>query len=574
MHKSKKKQPVKKKPEVIVISDDSGDSGEEIPDDRNAGPEPDDAMSEDPAADDGDEAEDADESFENELPSDDLLQLHAELPLTDLSVLRQVVERNRAAVKKVVAALDDGSGGDDLRIARDLVEGLRGVLPDPPYDFLLTADPEDADLWALIARAFSVKATDPIEILAEIAASAKWVPDLPTFPGQVEAIEAACERVRGKGFLLTRLRPMMNELVEEGAFARWPAMRAANRKNVPKHADWGQIRTLTQKWVAALMEHQKKNVLGTTYPDQLAVMAADPSLADDRSMDRLADMIYCQNRDRVCVAVLRKGRDLAVFANNGTATMGVSVARLLEMSRLPAERQNAAVEELAKTMYTTSSKADGEYVKIHRRLVKTLAYLKELEQKHGRLRVRAYANQDKEVEGVHAEMLAATVAETTGSDALGISKACCLQCYLTLTKGLPDRFTRPLATHQNAYPGTPGALISDPEVLIRLLDLDAQPPHLPGDAAARLKTAIRSGPISAAVGAFIGFQTKGAETGYLSSEEEGDLPEVDADDVAYTNYLSREEALQKTKRPAAAPPAATPQKKLKTAVTVPKPVHK
>ncbi|WP_062443747.1 hypothetical protein [Herbidospora daliensis] len=573
MHKSKKKQPAKKQPEIIVISDDSGDSIEEVSDDQNDEPEPDDAMSEDHAAEDGDGDENGDEDSGHGIPAENLLLLHAEVPLRDMSVLRGIVERHRETVKTVVDALDDGADTDELRLGRALLDDIRRVLPDPPYDFLLTADPEDADFWALVARAFSVKATDPIEILAEIAASAKWVPSLPTFPGQVEAIEAACERLRGKGFLLTKLRPMMNEIVEEGAFAQWPAMRAANRKNLPKHADWGKIKTLTQQWVAALMEHQKK-ALGATYPQQLAAMAADPGLADDRSMDRLADMIYCQNRDRVCVSVLRKGRDLAVFANNGTSTMGVSVARLLQMSRLPAERQNVAVEELTKTIYATSSKTDGEYVKIHRRLVKTLAYLKELEHKHGRLHVRAFVNHDKESEGVHAEMLAATVAETTGSDALGISKACCLQCYLTLTKGLPDRFARPLATHQNAYPGTPGALISDPEVLIRLLDLDAVPPHLPGDAATRLKTAIRSGPISAAVGAFIGFQTKGAETDYLSSEEESHLPEVDADDVAYTNYLSREEALQKTKRPVTATPAPTPKKKLKTAVTVPKPVQK
>lgn len=557
---TKPKPPAKKQPEIIIIPDDSGESVEDPTDERNDDPGPDDAMSEDDAT----TPEEADEDSGDDLPAEDLLLLHAEIPLRDLPALRGIVERHREAVRKVVAALDDGAGTDERRIGRDLLDDVRRVLPDPPYDLLLTADADDADFWALVARAYTVRAADPIGILAEIAAAVKWVPDSPAFPSQLKAIEDACERKRGKGFLLTTLRPMVDEIADDSAFAQWPAMRAANRKNIPKFADWGKVKSLADQWMAALIDHQKKNELGGAYPQQLADMAADPSLADDRSMDRLADMIYCQNRERICVSVLRKGRDLAVFANDGTPTMGVSVARLLQISRLPAERQNAAVEELTQRMFATSSKADGEYVKIHRRLVKTLAYLKELEHEHGRLRVRPFANHDTEVEGVHAEMLAATVAETTGSDALGISKACCLQCWLTLGKGMPDRFDRPLATHQNAYPGTPGALISDPEVLIRLLDLDAAPPHLPGDAAARLKTAIRSGPISAVVGAFIGFRTKGAETDYLSSEDEGHLPEVDADDVAYQNYLSREEALQKTKRPAATPAVKPPvQKKTK-----------
>ncbi|GAB1817103.1 apurinic/apyrimidinic endonuclease family protein [Herbidospora sp. RD11066] len=488
-----------------------------------------------------------------------LMLVQKEVPFTGLGHLREFVTRERGAVQSLLAALTTGTAAE-RQVAKMLVDEARKVIPDPPIDLALADDGTEADFWALAGRALNVAAVEPIAILAEIAAMSAWLKTPEGTPGVTATIHNAVGQARGKKFVVEVFRPMVQGLLDQSPFRQVPTARPASMRNEPVRPNYKGVQKLAGDWIAAMVGNLKQGELGDSYPEQLKQMAKRKDLAGDRSMDRLADMVYCLGRGRICVAILRRGRDIGVFANTSSDKMGLDFDRLLQASRLSGERRNTAINDLVREMLVPGRDQPQDYADIRNRLVKALDYLAELEATHGRLRTNAFKNT---VRDMHAEMQAAAVAENSGSDALGISKACCLTCWIILTQGKPELFGRTFATHLQSYPWPPGQMVADPDVLIKILDLDADPPHLPGDAAALLRAAIKTGPKGAVLLALYQIASKGGDTGYLSSGDEADTVDIDPHAVAYQAYLD-EKGLAKTKRKEAPVVVTPPTKKPKT----------
>ncbi len=129
--------------------------------------------------------------------------------------------------------------------------------------------------------------------------------------------------------------------------------------------------------------------------------------------------------------------------------LGVSFDRLLTASCLTGEAREQAIAELMPPSCSRGARTGPASTRPRRRLLKTLDYLAETESAHGRMRVKVI---EPKYPGIHAEMQAATVAKAMpgGGGKLGISKICCLQCYVMLAKGDP-RAVRPDTGHPHEH---------------------------------------------------------------------------------------------------------------------------
>lgn len=441
---------------------------------------------------------------------------------------------------EAVAALLDPPDGEG---AKALAEAARRVVPDLPHE-LFVAGLGGPLLWRVIGRALNLRSTQPVEMYAEAAACVLDVPAGKDRPAPIEAINQAVIAAEGDTWFRSGFQEMVAKHTAQGVYAKPARVRAAPVKNVGGHAGWWDYQKAAKRHIKALFQRRRQE-LAPGYQKTLADMAKDPTLKDDRRRDRLADMLFCLDPERFCVATLQEGRDIALFANHNASMLGVSFDRLLTASRLTGAARDQAVAELMPFLLQ-GSKDRAKFDKTHRRLLKTLDYLAETESAHGRMRVKVITPEEA---GIHAEMQAATVAKAMpgGGGRLGISKMCCLQCWVTLTKGDPKLFDRALVTHTNTYRWPPPALLNDPEVLWRLFDLDAAEPYSSGDDTALIKKAIQQGATSALVNAYHYWKDAAADTGYLSSGDEGEDAGDDPHAAAYQDYLSREEALTKKK---------------------------
>ncbi|GLX94807.1 hypothetical protein [Herbidospora sp. NBRC 101105] len=504
------------------------------------------------------ESIDEDDSADDD-PAPTYEELDQSIPFFDVDHLWKFAGLHGDLVKRLLAGHDDPSSRDHQAALR-LVAAARAVVPDPPLQPFRDGR-EGAEFWQLVGKALRVGGADPVGVLAELAAAWAYVPETPKEPAPHAAISLAVRQVKGEEFRAKQFVPMVQELVKKGPFFGRPHVKVARTKQSATETDWKKVRSIARGWVRGVITARTNGLKG--YEETLSTMVKNQDLKEDRARDRLADMIYCLGRTRVCVAILHQGNEIALFANSGDKTMAVSLERLLKASRLTGPAQSAAVDDLLTFMYPNKKAPQDEFAQTRRRLVKTLAYLAELESRHGRIRPVPVPT---EVEGMHAEMQAATVARKKPGGKLGISKLCCVKCWLALTAGLPGLFDRPLATHKNSYPWPPPQFLEEPEVLARLLDLHTDKPYLGVEDTKRLREELEERSHSAVVNAFELFSSvTNEDVGYLSSGDEG-AGEPDAHTAAYQRYLSRDEPLNKNKRDATTPqttvvPQAKKQKK-------------
>jgi hypothetical protein len=260
------------------------------------------------------------------------------------------------------------------------------------------------------------------------------------------------------------------------------------------------------------------------------------------------------------VAALQHGREIGLFANEPDEALAEDLERLLDASRAVGDRaeelQNAIIETMKQRFKRSGSKLTHvAHSRAQDRVRKTIAFLRDLEARHGRLRVVPYA----QGLAVHAEMHALTVAVDHPGAALGVSKLCCLQCWLTLTateaawpaNAGPLFLSRTPATHLTAYQWWPApSLAAHEAVLANLFRIDPDGRYDDPDTA-MLRTAIATPELrSALVNVVSKFERSGEPTDLASSQESPPpLPSFprrtaaeEAEEADYERYLSDEPA--------------------------------
>ncbi|GAA0991916.1 hypothetical protein GCM10009555_080090 [Acrocarpospora macrocephala] len=156
--------------------------------------------------------------------------------------------------------------------------------------------------------------------------------------------------------------------------------------------------------------------------------------------------------------------------------MGRDLEALLHASRAVGAEARRRIAKLAGQMGGRGGKGKLGKRSIERdrqRLVKTVAFLRILEQRFGRIRVVPYvydvpeAGSGNDME-VHAEMVALAIGRRHPGAGLGVGKLCCFKCWLAL-QAWPNAFRRNrFATHMKTYPWPPPQFLTEPGELLKL----------------------------------------------------------------------------------------------------------
>ncbi len=105
----------------------------------------------------------------------------------------------------------------------------------------------------------------------------------------------------GAEWFRTGFQEMVAKHAAQSVYAKPAPVHAAPVGNVGNHDGWKFYQQAAKRHIKALFQRRKKEV-GADYHKTLAEMAKIPGLKDDRRRDRLADMLFCLDQDRVCVA--------------------------------------------------------------------------------------------------------------------------------------------------------------------------------------------------------------------------------------------------------------------------------
>src|SRR5262245_27558886 len=120
----------------------------------------------------------------------------------------------------------------------------------------------------------------------------------------------------------------------------------------------------------------------------LEAVAKDQALKDDRARDRLADALTRFAGARTCVAIVQYGREIGVFANKPDDLMRKDVEDLLGISRATGHEAEKRYKAFLAEMKRRRGR-DFETREL-KRIQKTIAFLRDLERQHQRLRVVGY----------------------------------------------------------------------------------------------------------------------------------------------------------------------------------------
>lgn len=417
--------------------------------------------------------------------------------------------------------------------------------------------PLHSELWQAIGLAVGLLGAGPGEILARLAAQNEWLTDA-DLREEIGGLAPDAERrealLRDFDLAATEVNPLLHLDTGTLSFAMPnESTRGLSAAKVEK------IRDAVHKRLAAKMSTIKNEIIhaggsrkgwSEKYRRRIAT---NQNLALQRALDRLAWVLAHLNDTRECVAVAHTEGELHIWANNPDDRMGQDLKRLVEVGR---SQDEAEVEDFTETLdelwaLLRSSDLDdrsgsgGDLHMAERRLLKAINFLADLQRKWTELKVSAHEetyNLDGADRRVHTEMQAATQllqnrerARTEASRetlhlldtiviAIGISKLCCLKCYLGILamrgEGIQFGVT---GTHLTTYAWPVSPALVAPALLKAILGVPDDPEEKADiDLATAIDDKLQRRAVIKAIESFDHAGAMG-ETGYVSSEDEEGL---------------------------------------------------
>jgi hypothetical protein len=504
--------------------------------------------------------------------------LEQHLVFTGLEHFAAFTHGNPALATELLDALGDPRSADH-ELAQRWIARVRRVVPDTLPELVAHA-PGSPALWRVIGKALRLTETDPAGILAEMywtkSRNPRWNRQ---FDGNAMA-GALRDKNLSQGFDDALAAYTARQKLPDSA-----PVQLASIRNDAHHRDWTNTRRAATGYLNGLAKRLRSGITEEhgTHEQWLAELARDPAQSGDRALDRLANAIAVLNGTRKCVAVLRNGREIGICANKADNSMAQDMEDLLAASRAvgsEAERRTqAVVDKMAKRHQVAGPNLTPvEFKRGEIRLRKAIAFLRTLEEQHGRIRVVPYSAgvQDE----VHAEMHALTIAADHPGAVLGVSRLCCLKCWQTLNEVKPDIFRRTVATHATAYPWPFPSLLADAPSLAALFRIDLHATYQNGSLEQRMQQAINTPSLwSALINAYSYVTGAGSRTDYASSQEEPEGPPPSPrppDDEAegeaeYDVYLGSDAVLTRAEQQAARGDADVPRPAAKTKRDQPRP---
>ncbi|MGW4642313.1 hypothetical protein ACWEN6_27625 [Sphaerisporangium sp. NPDC004334] len=449
---------------------------------------------------------------------------------------------------------------------------VRGVVPgsSPLYVLSVAREmpaPADPQLWRDIGRFLQVAYTDMPEIVAELA----WQ------RGEADD-EAILHEVR---FLAAEAGADPDEVLiryENIAVSANPLTLLKGAGTAPAEVEAGRVSGPEERRIAKAVQErlrlrhaaQAKEAAaaggGKEYRAELLKGKKNkrkPSTPEQRSLDRLAWVLQHLQDSRECVAVASAGNELRLWANTPDDEMARDLNDLLEVARAQTAGAEEDLNDLLQSMWNLLRQSgldvrDGEptlqqWKVAERRLRKTITFLAALEATWGKIQTSAQTLQflDGKVHAevqfaddllrLRAELRAkmATLPEDQRAAyqerlrlidearvAVGISKLCCLKCYLAINAVISvEKLSITISgTHYRTYDWPMPASLASSEPLLRAyLGLPTVPETAEDRVlAAALKDPAKRAVIVKAINTYIvdGYLTP---NGYISSEDEEGL---------------------------------------------------
>ncbi|MGJ6966648.1 hypothetical protein ACSDR0_32525 [Streptosporangium sp. G11] len=429
--------------------------------------------------------------------------------------------------------------------------------------------PLHSELWQAVGLAVGLPGAGPGEILAQLAAQNEWL-------GNAALREEIGDLTQDQERRAALLRDFDLAAIEVNPLLHLDS--SALSFDRPDESMRGLLAAEAQKIRDAV--HERLRAKMSTIKDEIIHagggkgwsakyrrrIATNKNLATQRALDRLAWVLAHLNDARECVAVAHTEGELHLWANKPDGLMGQDLKRLVEAGR---SEDEAELEDLAATfdelwsLLSGSSLDDrsgrgGDLHVAERRLLKAINFLADLQEKWTELKVSAH-EETYDLGGadhrMHTEMQAATQllqnrdrARTEASRktlhlldtiviAIGISKLCCLKCYLGILamRGEGIRFDV-TGTHLTTYAWPVSPALVTPALLKAILGVPADSTDAEDIAlAAAIDDELQRKAVIKAIESFVHVGGMG-ETGYVSSEDEEGLefvyaprPEPDSD---------------------------------------------
>ncbi|MET8139438.1 hypothetical protein ABZU32_03895 [Sphaerisporangium sp. NPDC005288] len=520
------------------------------------------------------------------LPRDLAAHLLSFVNFTDLLNVRALNQQ----AKKLVDGLSPGLtpkalGPLDLR--QFWIRLVRRVVPgtSPLYVLSVAREmpaPADPKLWRDIGEFLRVPYTEMPEIVAELAWQRGEADDEAILN---EVRELAAEAGGDPDEVLERYE---NAIVSPN-----PLTLLKGARTDPGTAETGRVPGAEERRLKAAV-HERLRLRHAAQAEEAAAAGGgreyraellkgkknkrEKLTSEQRSLDRLAWVLQHLQDSRECVAVASAGNELRLWANTPDDEMARDLNDLLEVARAQTAGAEEDLNDQLQGMWNLLRQSgldvrDGEptlqqWKAAERRLRKTITFLAELEATWGKVQTSAQTLQflDGKVHAevqfaddllrLRAELKAkmATLPEDQRAAyqerlrlidearvAVGISKLCCLKCYLAIGAVISvEKLSITISgTHYRTYDWPmPPSLASSEPLLRAYLNLPAKPTKAADkELDAALKDPAKRAVIVKAINTYIvdGYLTP---NGYISSEDERGLeftfydqpPEEPADD--------------------------------------------
>ncbi|WP_436761488.1 hypothetical protein [Streptosporangium sp. V21-05] len=445
--------------------------------------------------------------------------------------------------------------------------------------------PLHSELWQAIGLAVGLPGAGPGEILARLAAQDELLTDADLreeIGGLTPDAERRAALLRDFDLAAIEVNPLLHL---ESAALSFAMPNESTRGLSAAKAE--KIQDAVHKRLAAKMSTIKSEIIHAGGSSKgwsekyRRRIATNQDLALQRALDRLAWVLAHLNDTRECVAVAHTEGELHIWANNPDDRMGQDLKRLVEVGR---SQDEAEVEDLTETLdelwaLLKSSNLDdrsgsgGDLHMAERRLLKAMNFLADLQRKWAELKVSAHEetyNLDGADRRVHTEMQAATQLlqhrERARSEAvrktlhlldtiviaIGISKLCCLKCYLGILamrgEGIQFGVT---GTHLTTYAWPVSPALVAPALLKAILGVPDNPTEKEDIAlAAAIDDKLQRRAVIKAIESFDHAGGMG-ETGYVSSEDEEGLefvyaPRPDSESDSESDEAPRGDSSKRT----------------------------
>ncbi|MFC4530110.1 hypothetical protein [Sphaerisporangium dianthi] len=489
------------------------------------------------------------------------------LSFSDLQTLRRVDQ----STKRFVDGIPGWWAGDKLRRGAPVptllgfwLRAVRGVVPGISPQYVLAVarempEPRDPALWRELGAVLQVSFTTMPEIVGQLA----WQRG----EGDDDAI---VQDLRELAAVIGLDTDQVLTRYEEVAFTPNPLTLIRGTAPGTGRPPSGYLKSRDEEKITLAVRAKLTALHGKL---EGAVQAAGKlefrkdllakTGSGQRALDRLAWVVQHLQDSRECIAVASAGNELRLWANNPDADMVGHLDSLLAAASAQTQEADAELQNLLDGIWallrtssldkrkTTPTLADWRMAE--RRLLKTVRFLGELQGRWGEIQTSAHTAR-YEIDKVHAETkfgdallhLRNRLRETRDSldgperevyeeklrrldqvrIAVGISKLCCLKCWLALraiaaAEGTPITIT---GTHFRTYGwGMPLSLATAPDVLRAYLGLPDEAVTADDEALlAAINDPVRR---TAVVKAINNFVTAGALTpnGYVSSGDETGL---------------------------------------------------